>query len=209
MPLIIDECKNRKQDHQSIDLKKDQSLTFVLLLGNKKNITKTVDINFQRSGATAQVIALFWGEKDQSNELNIHLNHYAPNTTGSVFAKGVVTDQATFLFNGLIKIDKKAQQTQSFLEEKTLILSKEAKAHAVPSLEIEANDVKASHAATLGKIDPEQLFYLQSRGLNISSAKTIMLEGFYQEALNKIDDQAVSQMIRKKIIKMIQRNVSN
>jgi len=92
-----------------------------------------------------------------------------------------VGDQAQAKIIGTIKVLPGAEKTNSFLAERLLILSDKARAEAVPNLEIEADDVKCSHAATVGKIDEEQMFYLMSRGLPRAQAQDIIVEGFLQQ----------------------------
>ena len=106
------------------------------------------------------------------------MRHKAENTRANIHIRGVVKDEAEAKISGRLKIFKGAQKTNSFLTEKVLILSDKARAEVVPDLEIEADDVKASHAATVGKIDEEQVFYLMSRGLKKQQAEDIIVEGF-------------------------------
>jgi Fe-S cluster assembly protein SufD len=111
-------------------------------------------------------------------DLSVTIIHAAPHTTANTVIKAVVDDEAFAFISGTIIVKPAAQVTNSFLKENVLLLSEKARAEAIPNLEIEANDVKCSHAATVGKVDPEQLFYLQSRGLTPSQAKTAIAQGF-------------------------------
>ncbi len=108
-------------------------------------------------------------------------DHQATNTFGRVVIKGVAANGARVVVDGMVKIGKEARKTDSFLEMRILLLDKKSSAVAEPKLEIENNDVRASHAATVGKIDDEQLFYLESRGINLEEAKKIIVEGFLKE----------------------------
>lgn len=111
-------------------------------------------------------------------ELNLIISHTVPNTFGRVVIRGVAENGARIAVKGLVKIEKQAQNTDSFLAMKILLLDKKSGATAEPELEIEANRVKASHSASVGKIDDEQLFYLKSRGIEETKAKNIIVNGF-------------------------------
>jgi Fe-S cluster assembly protein SufD len=119
-----------------------------------------------------------------SEQLNINVTiiHDAPHTSAQTLIKVVLDDSASVVLNGTIIVKKNAQQTNSFLAENVLILSNRAKAQAIPNLEIEADDVKCSHAATVANIDEESMFYLQSRGVNKVQAKKMIADGFLSSA---------------------------
>ncbi len=105
-------------------------------------------------------------------KVRVVADHKVPNTFGRVVIKGVAANGARVTVDGMVKIEKGASKTDSFLEMRILLLDKKSWAVAEPKLEIENNDVRASHAATVGKIDEEQIFYLTSRGVGIDEAKT-------------------------------------
>ena len=110
-----------------------------------------------------------------------------PRGRGEVVVKAVVMKEGNLNLKGIIKIGKKAVLTQSFLRQNILLLGENARAVAIPELEIETDDVKASHAATVGQIDKEQLFYLTSRGISRSLATKMIVEAFLDEVLNQLD----------------------
>lgn len=109
---------------------------------------------------------------------DIEIIHAAPKTTSTTNIKGVVDGSAWAFVFGSIKVLPSARGTEAFLEERILLVSAEAKAEAVPNLEIETDDVKCSHAATVGRIDEEEMFYLMSRGFRQPQAKEMIVEGF-------------------------------
>lgn len=131
-------------------------------------------------GAEAQIVGAFEGKGRSDITIDIEVRHKAAHTTANTHIRGVLWDRARARITGTIKVYPGAQQTNSFLTEKVLLLGEEARAEAVPNLEIEANDVKCSHAATVGKIDEEQLFYLQTRGLPRQAAERVLVEGFLE-----------------------------
>lgn len=115
--------------------------------------------------------------------------HKAPKTSADTMLRAVVRDQAKVVINGLIKVSKKAQKTEAFLSEKVLLLSDKAQAEVIPNLEIEADDVRASHAATVGKIDEEQVYYFMSRGIARDKAKEMIVGGFLDVVHERMKEQ--------------------
>jgi Fe-S cluster assembly protein SufD len=131
-----------------------------------------------KSGEKLDIVGSFWLKGHDQFTLNLKVIHAAPHTKAKVTLRAVVDDQAHIDLNGLVIVNPAAQGTDSVLSEKVLLLSKSATATAIPNLEILANDVKCTHAATVGPIDEEQLFYLTSRGISSAQAKTLLAQGF-------------------------------
>lgn len=111
-------------------------------------------------------------------ELNLVMTHSAPSTFGRVMIKGLAENGARVVVKGLVKIEKIAQNTDSFLAMKILLVDKKSSATAEPELEILANRVRASHSASVGKIDEDQLLYIKSRGVDEKEAKNLIINGF-------------------------------
>lgn len=128
--------------------------------------------------------------------LTVDTIHEAPNTNGSTLVKAVVQDAGRFEFFGMIKILEGAQKSNDFLQQDSLLLSEGASANAVPGLEIEANDVKASHAATAAPMNFEQLFYLRSRGIPEMAATQLVAEAFLSPAMKTIDEKLRNSLLR-------------
>ena len=124
------------------------------------------------------MLAVFYLTGDQVGRWDIEIIHAAPNTSSKTNIKGVVDGAARAFVNGIIKVLPVATGTEAFLEERILLVSEHAKAEATPNLEIETDEVHCSHAATVGKIDAEEIFYLQSRGIKPNQAKDMISEGF-------------------------------
>lgn len=129
-------------------------------------------------GAEVVIQLKTWLKNAEQFDLNLTIIHAAPHTRSSTSLKAVVDDTAIIRLKGTIIVTKDGQQTNAFLEERILLLSQKAKADAIPNLEIEANDVKCSHAAAIGKINEEQVFYLQSKGIPYKQAQTLIAKGF-------------------------------
>src|SRR5258708_1431624 len=132
------------------------------------------------SGAHADILGAFMTTQKQMLEINLHIIHKAPHTSAQTKLHGVAKDYSSIRFFGRIKIDPGCPDTQSFLEERILLLSDNAKAEAIPELEILSDDVKCSHAASISRIPDEHLFYLQIRGLTSKVAEALVIEGFLE-----------------------------
>lgn len=129
-------------------------------------------------GEELNIVGSFSLSHHDQFDLDLTIIHLAPHTTANTVLKAVVDDEAQANLIGKIIVQKNAFGTNSFLKENVLLLSPKAKASAIPNLEILCNDVKCSHAATIGKIDPDQVFYLMSRGLPEPEAKSAIAQGF-------------------------------
>lgn len=140
--------------------------------------TGELEIVLDKKGMELEIVGRFQTRGIEVKELKVRIVHRAPNTTANTTLKGVVWDASQLKLSGTIVIEKSAQQTQSFLRENILLLSPKAKAGAIPNLEILANDVRCSHAATISNISEEQVFYVMSRGLTRKKAEEIIVDGF-------------------------------
>lgn len=139
-------------------------------------------ITLDGEGSHALIVGAFHLVGSEQLDLNVTIIHDAPHTSAQTLIKVVLDDSASAIINGTIIVKKIAQQTNSFLAENILMLSNSAKAQAIPNLEIEADDVKCSHAATVANIDQESLFYVQSRGVSELTAKKMIADGFLSSA---------------------------
>lgn len=166
--------------------------------------SKTVnDSFFLGKGSNAKTFSCFLGKKDSFMDLKTNSFHLVENTSNDIQEKGVLTGNAGAVFRGLIKIYKDAQQTNSYLSSNTLLLGKKSIANSIPELQIDANNVKASHGATITYLDESQLFYLQSRGLTKEQAEKLIVKGFYFPLLNKITNRNARELFTAKWIKNV------
>lgn len=139
-------------------------------------------------GARVEILGALVARGQDALSIDVTTHHKAPDTSAETLIRAIARDRARVVLSGTIKIEKAAQRTNAFLTENVLLLSSEAQAEAVPILEIEADDVKASHAATVGKIDEQQLFYLMSRGIDRTLAEDMIVEGFLRAVTERIKD---------------------
>jgi len=121
--------------------------------------------------------------------------HQAPNTKSDLLYKNALLDQARTIFSGLIIVDPDAQKTDAYQSNRNLMLSDEAESNSLPGLEIQANDVRCTHGATSARIDPEQEFYLKSRGIPPEAANELLIFGFFEEVLNRLESDELHQAL--------------
>ena len=152
-------------------------------------------IDLEGRGAGTQVMGLYFGEHDQVLDYRAFINHVGPATTSEMVLKGAVEDEARSVFTGLIKIENDAARANAFQTNRNLVLSDGAQAQSVPNLEILCDDVICGHASTSGPLEPEHLYYLQSRGLRRTRAERLLIRGFFDEVLRRFPDEALSEPI--------------
>jgi len=139
-------------------------------------------------GSNAKVTGAYVGAGRQHLDYDTTQEHAAPNTTSDLAFRGVLAERATAVWRGMIRVDPGAQQTDAFQESRNLLLSKRAHADAIPGLEIEANDVRCTHAAAVAQIDREQLHYLRAHGLPEAAAKRLIIDGFLEALAERTPD---------------------
>ncbi len=142
-------------------------------------------------GAHSEMLALTVASGAREFDQRTLQTHIAPNTTSNLLYKNALLDTAKTIFSGLIIVEPDAQKTDAYQKNRNLMLSDEAEAHSLPGLEIRANDVRCSHGSTSARIDSEQEFYLQARGINPTEARRLLVSAFFEEVLNKLDDEAL------------------
>jgi Fe-S cluster assembly protein SufD len=142
-------------------------------------------------GATSRVTGAYFADGDQHLDYDTFQEHIAPNTTSDFAFKGALRDTASVVWRGMIKVEKDAQRTNAYQENRNLLLSDKAHADSIPGLEIEANDVRCTHGATIGQVDRDQLFYLMARGLPRGEAERLIVRGFFTDLLNRIELEPV------------------
>jgi Fe-S cluster assembly protein SufD len=142
-------------------------------------------------GATSRVTGAYFADGSQHLDYDTFQEHIAPNTTSDFAFKGALRDTATAVWRGMIRVEKDAQRTNAYQENRNLLLAPTAHADSIPGLEILANDVRCTHGATLGQVDREQLFYLMSRGLSRAEAERLIVRGFFQDVLDRIELEPV------------------
>jgi Fe-S cluster assembly protein SufD len=171
---------------QRAEVERDATLDWVALGFGSSRGKVRMETRLAGPGSSARVTGAYAGNDSQHLDFDTTQEHAAPNTTSDLAFRGVLEESATAVWRGMIRVDPGAQQTDAFQESRNLLLSKSAHADAIPGLEIEANDVRCTHAAAVAQIDPEQLHYLRSHGLPIEEAKRLVIEGFLEALVERL-----------------------
>ena len=146
-------------------------------------------------GATSRVTGAYFADGTQHLDYETFQEHIAPNTTSDFAFKGGLRDRARAVWRGMIRVEKDAQKTNAYQENRNLMLSPKAHADSIPGLEILANDVRCTHGATLSQVDRDALFYLMARGLPRSEAERLIVRGFFQDVLDRIELEPVREAL--------------
>ena len=168
--------------------------------GGKLNRIR-IDTNFNGQGSNCSNIGIFLGKGKEHIDFTTNAYHNAENTTNDILVDGILKDESSSVYRGLIKISKEGQKTNSYLANHILKLGDKTLANSIPSLKIDANDVKASHGVTVGQIDEEHLFYLMTRGLSRAEAEKLIVEGFFEPVIQKIPSEELKEKIRELVRK--------
>lgn len=158
-------------------------------------------VNLVGNGSSSEVVGLYFGEGDQTLDYRVVIDHEGKNTTSDVFLKGAVEDDAQSVFTGLLRIEKDATRTSTFETNRNLVLSENAKAQSVPNLEILCNDVICGHASSVGPLEGEHLYYLQSRGLSRERAERLLVRGFFQEVIDRLPVEGLETPVSEEVFK--------
>jgi Fe-S cluster assembly protein SufD len=158
-----------------------------------------VDCRLVGRGATGNLRAAYFGEGEQMLDFRTFQDHLAPDTTSDLLFKGAVAGMSRSVYTGLIHVAKEARGTNAFQTNRNVKLSDGAWAESVPNLEIENNDVRCSHASTVGPIDEDQRFYLESRGVPPHIAEQLIVAGFFGEVIDQIPVRELAQRVDAEI----------
>jgi Fe-S cluster assembly protein SufD len=163
------------------------------------------DVALAGRGADAQVNGVMFTEGRQQLVYNTLQHHEAPGCKSDLLYKGALQDRSRLVWRGMIKVDKAAQKTDGYQRNDNLMLSNEARADSIPGLEIEADDVRCTHGATSGRVDAEQVFYAQARGLTADEAARLVVAGFFQQVFDRITIPPVREALARAVTSRIRR----
>jgi Fe-S cluster assembly protein SufD len=167
-----------------------------------------VDCRLVGRGATGNLLAAYFGEDEQMLDFRTFQDHLAPDTTSDLLFKGALSGAARSVYTGLIHVAKEARGTNAFQTNRNVKLSDGAWAESVPNLEIENNDVRCSHASTVGPIDEDQRFYLESRGVPPDVAERLIVAGFFDEVLARLPIPALSTRLEAEVDRRLSTGVA-
>ena len=189
--------------NQLARMQRDAQLTWIISSWGSRLSKINLEMQLLERGVHGELLGLFFPSGRQHIDHHTMQNHMADHGTSDLLFKGALRDRSRSVYSGAIKVWKNAQKTDAYQKNDNLLLDKRARADSIPGLEIEADDVRCTHGATVSKIEPEYLFYLMARGLNKFQAEQLIVTGFFEEVLNRVPVEGV----RRKLEQVIARKV--
>jgi Fe-S cluster assembly protein SufD len=156
-------------------------------------------------GAESDQLAVYFGDGQQMLDFRTLQDHDAPNTRSDLLFKGAVEDTARSVYSGLVHLRPAAKKANASQTNRNLVLTEGASAESIPNLEIEANDVRCSHASTVGPIDDEQLYYLESRGIPPEEAERLIVLGFFDDVFDRLPVRSLVARLRDDVVRKVER----
>jgi Fe-S cluster assembly protein SufD len=182
--------------HQRARVGRDGQLDWIVGNMGGKLVKQFIEVELDGQGSMGRVSGMFFADHDQLYDQDTQQTHNAPLTTSDLLFKGAAKDTARTVWQGMIKSLPKMQKIDGFQASRNLVLSEDARMDAIPGLEIEADDVRCTHAATFGTLEEAPVFYLMSRGIPRADAELMVTEGFFEELLDRIPFERVRDRLR-------------
>ena len=186
------------QVNSTIAARDSEAVNLALNFGGRYSRLESVSRMIDH-GARSDMLAITVARADQEFDQRTLQDHLKADTTSDLLYKNVLNDNARTVFSGLIKVEPGAHRTDAYQKVRNLLLSDDAEANSMPGLEILADDVRCTHGATSGQIEPEELFYLKSRGINDLAAKQLVARGFLNEVVARLPEAELSKYLQKQI----------
>ncbi|MGH9050603.1 MAG: Fe-S cluster assembly protein SufD [Acidimicrobiia bacterium] len=155
-------------------------------------------------GSESDLLAVYFGDGDQMLDFRTLQDHDAPRTRSDLLFKGAVEDHARSVYSGLIHLRPPAQKATASQTNRNLVLTEGAGAESIPNLEIEANDVRCSHASTVGPIDEDQLYYLETRGVRPEEAERLIVLGFFDDVFDRLPVPSLVRTLRRTVLEKVE-----
>jgi Fe-S cluster assembly protein SufD len=181
--------------HQRGRVGRDAKLDWVVgEMGTRMSkVFQTLDLD--GNGSFGRMSGLYFPHDRQHLDIDTQQNHHGVGTTSDLLFKGTLRGHSRSVWQGMIVVDKNAQQTDGFQANRNLLLEKDARADSIPGLEIKADDVRCTHAATVGQVDEAEVFYLESRGVPRQEAVKLIVHGFFDPVMQRIPFEEVRQRL--------------
>ncbi|HEY1357807.1 MAG TPA: SufD family Fe-S cluster assembly protein [Thermoleophilaceae bacterium] len=182
-----------------VEIRRDARVKWVPVhLGG--HLTKQrLDIITAEEGSDMRHTGMYFTEREEHLDLFTTDKHEAGHTTGDTVWKGALTGESRSSYEGLIEIVPRAQETHTYLQTHSMLLSPKAKSDAIPSLIVKTDNVSASHGGTVGELDEEQIFYMMTRGVSRSEAVRVLVEGYFEEVVQRLEDPGLEELVRRRI----------
>ena len=185
--------------HERARVLRDGNLDWVFVAVGSHLTKNFSDLELVGEGSTGRMSGFYFTDGDQHLDHDTQQNHLAPHTTSDLLFKGALKDRSRSVWQGMIYVAPGAQKTDGYQANRNLVLSGQARADSIPGLEILADDVRCTHGATVGKIDPDEVFYLRSRGIPYAEAERLIVSGFFDPIMQRIPFEEVRSRLEKAI----------
>ena len=162
-----------------------------------------INMELLGEGSSGELLGLYFPGGRQHLDHHTNQLHKAPHATSDLLFKGALKDRSRSVYQGYVKVYPNAQKTNAYQANRNLMLSRQARADSIPGLEIEADDVRCTHGATAGQIPDEYIFYLMARGIDRTNAERMIIQGFFEEVLNRIPVEGVRNKLEAEIARKL------
>jgi len=190
-------------NHERGRVGRDGKLDWVTSMMGTRLTKAFQTMELDRPGAWGRMSGIFFTNGRQHLDLDTQQNHNAEDTTSDLLYKGALKDKSRTVWQGMIKALPGSQRIDGFQANRNLMLDKTARADSIPGLEIEADDVRCTHASAIGKLDPEELFYLMSRGIPRKTAVEMSVQGFFDPLMRRIPFEGIRERIFGRIVEKL------
>lgn len=184
---------------QRMSLTRDSLVRYFIGSWGSRLSKNWINMDLSGPGSHGELLGLYFPGGRQHLDHHTNQYHRAPNATSDLLMKGALKDRARSVYQGYIKVFKGAQKTNAYQANRNLMLSKNARADSIPGLEIEADDVRCTHGATAGQLPEEYIFYLMARGLSRTNAERMVVQGFFEEVIDRIPVEGVRNKLENEI----------
>jgi Fe-S cluster assembly protein SufD len=187
-----------------VEIQRDARVRWVPVHLGGHMTKQTLDIITAEQGSDMRHTGMYFTERDEHLDLFTSDKHEAGHTTGDTVWKGALTGDSRASYEGLIEIVPDAQETHTYLQTHSMLLSPKAKADAIPSLIVKTDNVSASHGGTVGELDEEQIFYMMTRGVPRLEAVRVLVEGYFEEVVQRLEDPGLQALVRRRIAEKLE-----
>lgn len=188
---------------QRMHLGRDSLLRYFIGSWGSRLSKNWINMDLNGQGSHGELLGLYFPGGRQHLDHHTNQFHRAPHATSDLLIKGALKDRARSVYQGYIKVYPQAQKTNAYQANRNLMLSKLARADSIPGLEIEADDVRCTHGATAGQLPEEYVFYLMARGVDRTNAERMIVQGFFEEVLNRIPVEGVRNKLEVEIARKL------
>lgn len=185
--------------HERIRVERGGNLDWIFGAVGSRLTKNFSELDLAGEGAVGRMSGFYFTDGVQHLDHDTQQNHLAPHTSSDLLFKGALKGKSRSVWQGMIYVAPAAQKTDGYQANRNLVLSDGARADSIPGLEILADDVRCTHGATVGKLEPEPLFYLRTRGVPLKEAERIVVEGFFDPIMQRIPFEGVRERFQQAI----------